>query len=70
MTTESREEAKETANQASQVDGLARHYRHIGFAIFGGVALLLSAILLYSALTGLNRGEVYDPFTGEKVSQP
>lgn len=58
---ESNQLTEETINQ------LARKYRHIGFAIFGGLALLLSIFLAYSAITSIQNGEIYDPFTGAKV---
>ncbi len=45
----------------------ARHFRHIGFAIFGGLAAALAGFLTYSALTAYADNEVYDPFTGEVV---
>ena len=50
-----------------EINKLARHYRHIGFAIFGGLAALLSLFLIYVVVTGYQKGEVYDPFTGEVV---
>ncbi len=57
------------ANAVSEeeINKLARHYRHIGFAIFGGLAALLSLFLIYVVVTGYQKGEVYDPFTGEVV---
>lgn len=50
-----------------EINKLARHYRHIGFAIFGGLALLLVIFLTYTVISGYNKGEVFDPSTGEKV---
>ena len=50
-----------------EINKLARHYRHIGFAIFGGLAALLSIFLIYCVVTGYQEGKIYDPFTGENV---
>lgn len=61
------EKTQTDSEQEARINALARKYRHIGFSIFGGLAAVLAMFLLYSALTSLNRGEVYDPFTGEKV---
>ena len=57
--TEDRYEAK--------VKRISRHIRHIGFALFGGSAFLMMVFLMASVVNGVNEGEVYDPFTGEKV---
>lgn len=56
-----------TEKDDAELNALARKYRHIGFAFFGGLALAMAAFLLYSAITALNKGDVYDPFTGQKI---
>ncbi len=55
------------AHDDASVNALARKYRHIGFAIFGGLAALVAIFLAYSAITGLQNGEIYDPITNEPV---
>ncbi len=51
-----------------RIAALARRLRHIGFAIFGGLALATAVLLTYCAITSMNEDLVYDPFTGERVS--
>jgi hypothetical protein len=58
---------KQASEDEARLNARARKFRHIGFGIFGGLAALLVGLLLYSALTGYAAGEVYDPFTGERV---
>ena len=73
MTEQNKENQKETEQKTSdelfeaKVNSLARKYRHIGFAIFDGLALVLAGFLAYSAVTALNSGNVFDPFTGERI---
>ncbi|MBQ9816707.1 MAG: hypothetical protein IJM59_04465 [Proteobacteria bacterium] len=67
---ETKQEPMQDPQTEERVNALARHYRHIGFAIFGGLAAIISMFLLYTVLTALDKGEVYDPVSGVKVAQP
>ncbi len=51
----------------AKVKRVSRHIRHIGFALFGGSAFLMMVFLMASVVNGVNEGEVYDPFTGDKI---
>lgn len=51
-----------------RIAALSRRFRHIGFAIFGGLALVTALFLSYCAITSMNDNLVLDPFTGEPVS--
>lgn len=60
-------DSTEKQTNQSELDRLSRRYRHIGFAIFGGLSALLAGVLAYAAVTGYMAGEVYDPVTGKNV---
>ena len=60
------ESSEQQTNQA-ELEKVARHFRHIGFAIFGGLAALLAGTLAYAAITGYSAKEAYDPVTGQNV---
>lgn len=51
-----------------QGEALARRLRHIGYALFGGLALLLAITLAHAAISGFYHNQVWDPFTGESVT--
>ncbi len=63
------EKETETKQQEEAVEKLARHYRHIGYAFFICLALLVSFVLTHSAITGCTNNTVFDPFTGEIVEK-
>ena len=65
-----KQEPKQDQQTEERLNALSRHYRHIGFAIFGGLAVIMSMFLLYTVLTALDKGEVYDPVSGVKIAQP
>lgn len=46
---------------------LARRYRHIAYALFGGLTLVLMVFVSYIVLSGYVNDDIYDPFTGESV---
>lgn len=60
-------EGSEKQATQTELDRTARSFRHIGFAIFGGLAAVLAGTLAYAAITGYMANEVYDPVTGENV---
>jgi hypothetical protein len=60
-------ERSEKQTEQTELEKVARHYRHIGFAIFGGLAAFLAGILAYSAITAYLNNEAYDPVTGKNV---
>lgn len=51
----------------ARVRRISRHIRHLGFALFGGGAFLMMVFLMASVVSGNRHGEVYDPFTHEKL---
>ena len=62
-------EEKSTPNTLSQQgESFARHLRHMGYALFGGLALILAVILAHAAISGFYHNQVWDPFTGESVA--
>ena len=65
-TNESSQESTASDDEA-RIERLARKYRHIGYAIMGGLALAVCAFLLYSAITSLNAQTVIDSQTGQPV---
>lgn len=36
-----------------KVAALARHYQHIGYVLYGSIALILAGFLLYNVITAL-----------------
>lgn len=58
---------QDALSDEARLNARARKFRHIGFAIFGGLALVLVVFLLYSALSAYAEDNVYDPFTGQRV---
>ncbi len=56
-----------SSDDEARVEQLARKYRHVGYAIMGGLALAVCAFLLYSAITSLNAQTVIDSQTGQPV---
>ncbi|GEM_PF-2823828 len=70
----SKDESQASTNDQNHEDemriaALARRLRHIGFAIFGGLALITALFLAYCVITSMNENLVFDPFTGERVSE-
>ena len=65
--TENKTQTCDLPSDEARLNARARKFRHIGFAIFGGLAAVLTGFLLYSALTAYSEGIVYDPFTHERV---
>ena len=57
----------QTDEENARLEKLARTYRHIGYAIFGGLAFVVAAFLLYTALVSLKAHTVIDSQTGEPV---
>ncbi|MBO4349351.1 MAG: hypothetical protein J6A01_00190 [Proteobacteria bacterium] len=55
--------------EEERIAALSRRLRHIGFAIFGGLALVTALFLAYCVITSMNENLVFDPFTGERVSE-
>ena len=60
--------ATQNNEDEKRIASLARRLRHIGFAIFGGLALVTALFLAYCVITSMNENLVFDPFTGEPVS--
>ena len=58
-TNESSQESTASDDEA-RIERLARKYRHIGYAIMGGLALAVSVFLLYTAITSINNETVRD----------
>ena len=52
-------------DDTARVEKLARTYRHIGYAIFGTLALALAVFLFASAIIAVNDHTVIDPQTGQ-----
>ena len=48
----------------------ARKIRHIGYALFGGTALLIAILLGYISISGHYHNRVFDPFTGDAIESP
>ena len=57
--------AASSDDETTRIERLARTYRHIGYAIFGALALALAGFLFYSALVDVNNRTVIDPQTGQ-----
>jgi len=67
MTSETSEHEAQNNAYEARVKKVSRTIRHIGFAIFGGIAGALAVFLLVNTLSDLSKGEVRDPFTHEQV---
>ena len=64
-------DAVSCAEDSAAIDALARRFRHIGYTVFGLLALFTAAFLLFQVITALVAGDVSDPFTGAPVvSEP
>lgn len=46
---------------------LARRYRHIAYALFGGLTLVLMVFVAYVVLSAYANNNIYDPITEESV---
>ena len=51
-----------------KAESSARRIRHIGYALFGGMALLIAITLGYISISGHYHNTVFDPFTGDPVN--
>lgn len=65
-------QAEETSSasgveDSASVEALARRFRHVGYTIFGLLAFLTGAFLLFQVLAALSEGNVSDPYTGEPI---
>lgn len=49
------------------IERTARRLRHIGYGIFGGLALITAIFLTIEVIDGMKAGVVQDPMTGEHV---
>lgn len=67
MTSESSTNQQQDNSYEARVKKVSRRIRHIGFAIFGGMALATAGVLLYNVLVAMSNDEVYDPMTHERV---
>ena len=67
MTSESSTNQQDNSYEA-RVKKVSRRIRHIGFAIFGGMALATAGVLLYNVLVAMSNDEVYDPMTHARVA--
>lgn len=52
---------------SDQIERTARRLRHIGYGIFGGLALITAIFLTVEVIGGMRAGEVQDPETGAQV---
>ena len=59
------ENAQNTSEIDDRIEKVARTYRHIGYAFFGGLAFVVAMFLLYSAITAIHNDTVIDPQTGK-----
>ena len=53
---------------SEQIERTARRFRHIGYGIFGGLALITAIFLTIEVIDGMRAGVVQDPITGEHVA--
>ena len=67
MDTESHQD--EVTPEEARIASLSRHFRHIGYAFFGGLALVTAIFLAYCIITAINGHQVIDPLTGAPVSK-
>ncbi len=67
-TGEGQNDAVSRAEQTADIEALARRYRHAGYTAFGLLAIFTVGFLIFQVCADLSRGDVYDPFTGERVS--
>lgn len=58
---------EKTVVSTPEAEAFARRLRHIGYALFGGLALLIAVTLCHAAISGFYHNQVWDPFTGESV---
>lgn len=66
-TGEGQTDAVSHAEQTADIEAFARRYRHAGYTVFGLLALFTVGFLIFQVCADLSRGDVYDPFTGERV---
>ena len=69
MTSESSTNHEQDNSYEARVKKVSRRIRHIGFAIFGGMAFVTAGVLLYNVLMAFSNDEVYDPMTHERVAE-
>lgn len=57
------------SEEDQHIAAVARRLRHIGYAIFGGLALVAAICLAYCIVTDMENHDVRDPMTGERVTE-
>ncbi len=60
-------ESTQPSEIEQKAESSARRIRHIGYAVFGGTALLIAITLGYISISGHYHDTVFDPFTGDAV---
>ena len=60
-------ESSSSSEIEQKKESTARTIRHIGYAVFGTIALLIAITLGYVTISGHYHHQFFDPFTGDPV---